>query len=94
LVDDDKRGRVMAFFTMAFMGTAPIGNLIAGFLAEHLGVQLTVAIGGGACLVSAWWFAMTLPAIRAASRPVLIECGVIAAEAVLDTADRELTSGG
>ncbi|NMC19431.1 MAG: MFS transporter [Thermogutta sp.] len=94
LVDDDKRGRVMAFFTMAFQGTAPIGNLIAGFLAEHLGVQLTVAVGGIACLVSACWFLMTLPAIRAASKPVLIERGVIAAEAVLATAERQLTSGG
>jgi MFS family permease len=94
LVDDDKRGRVMAFFTMAFMGTAPIGNLIAGLLAEHLGVQLTVAIGGGACLISASWFAMTLPAIRAAAKPILIERGIITAEAVRDTADGELTSGG
>lgn len=94
LVDDDKRGRVMAFFTMAFMGTAPIGNLIAGFVAEHLGVQLTVAIGGGACMISACWFAMTLPAIRAAARPILIERGLLVAEAVRDAADSELTGGG
>lgn len=94
LVDDDKRGRVMAFFTMAFMGTAPLGNLIAGFVAEHLGVRLTVAIGGGACVVSAGWFAMTLPAIRAAARPILVERGILAAEAVRDTTDGELTSGG
>jgi MFS family permease len=93
LVDDDKRGRVMAFFTMAFMGAAPIGNLVAGVVAEYLGVQWTVAIGGGACIVSACWFATVLPAIRAAARPILIEQGLIAAESVRAAADSELTGG-
>jgi predicted MFS family arabinose efflux permease len=89
LVDDDKRGRVMSFFTMAFMGMAPIGNLMAGLVAERLGVQRTVAIGGGACIVSACWFTMRLPAIRDAARPILIERGLLAAEAVRDIADGE-----
>jgi len=94
LVDGDKRGRVMSFYTMAFMGTAPIGNLIAGFLAERLGVQLTVAFGGGASIVSACWFVMTLPVIRAAARSILVERGLITAEGVSGIADSELTGGG
>ncbi len=93
LVDDDKRGRIMALFTMAFMGAAPIGNLIAGFVAEHLGAQRTVAVGGGACLLAAGWFALTLPAIRAATRPILIERGLLADDALPDVADSKLTGG-
>ncbi len=94
IVDDDKRGRVMAFFSMAFMGTAPVGNLIAGFAAEHMGVRLTVAIGGAACIGASVWFAMQLPSIRAAARPILVERGIIAAQAVRDTTDGELVAGG
>lgn len=93
LVDDDKRGRVMAFFSMAFMGCTPIGNLIAGVAAEHLGVRTTVGIGGTACIGAAVWFFMRLPAIRSAARPILVQRGIITATAVRDAADKELTSG-
>jgi MFS family permease len=46
LTDDDKRGRVMSFYTMAFFGMAPIGSLLCGWLAESAGVQKTLFLSG------------------------------------------------
>jgi MFS family permease len=60
-VDDDKRGRVMSFYTMAFMGMAPFGSLLAGGLAEKLGMPWTAALGGAGCLLAAAAFALRLP---------------------------------
>jgi len=54
--DDDKRGRVMSFYTMAFMGTAPFGSLLAGVLGDMLGASITIIISGIACLLIAGWF--------------------------------------
>src|SRR5207237_8819852 len=62
LVDDQMRGRVMAFYTMAFLGTAPIGSLLAGLLADRIGTAATIAIGRVACLLSAAWRAARVPA--------------------------------
>lgn len=56
MVDDDKRGRVMSFYTMAFMGMAPFGSLWAGGLAELFGTPRAVAINGTACLLAAALF--------------------------------------
>ncbi|HET6347170.1 MAG TPA: MFS transporter, partial [Myxococcota bacterium] len=50
LVEDDKRGRVMSFYTMAFMGTAPFGSLLAGSLAAHIGAPYTLLLGGVGCI--------------------------------------------
>lgn len=66
IVADEMRGRVMSFFTVAIMGTAPFGSLLAGSLARHLGVPPTIALGGGACLVGALVFAGKLPKIKKA----------------------------
>lgn len=63
LVDDSMRGRVMSFFTMAIMGTAPFGSLMAGSLARHIGVPLTIGLGGLMCLIGALAFTARLPAI-------------------------------
>lgn len=60
IVDDDKRGRVMSFFTMAFLGMAPFGSLIAGALAHRIGAPHTVLIGGAACIIAAAVFAKGL----------------------------------
>jgi MFS family permease len=64
MVPDALRGRVMAVYSMMFMGMAPIGALLGGVLAERLGAPRTVAIGGVACLLGAGWFARHLPKIR------------------------------
>jgi len=58
VVDEDKRGRVMSFYTMAFMGMGPFGSLMAGTLAAQVGVQWTVAIGGAACILGAAAFGL------------------------------------
>jgi MFS family permease len=77
IVDDDKRGRVMSFYSMAFMGMAPIGSLIAGVAATHIGAPHTLMIGGVLCIVGAGWFALHLPAIRTAVRPIYIRLGIL-----------------
>ncbi|MEI8349578.1 MAG: MFS transporter [Candidatus Omnitrophota bacterium] len=64
IVEDDKRGRVMSFYTMSFMGMAPFGSLIAGIMATHIGAPLTVTCGGLACFVGALIFAKSIPLFK------------------------------
>jgi MFS family permease len=77
LADDDKRGRVMSFFTMAFMGTAPIGSLIAGTLAQHIGAPLTLTIGGTICVIGAGVFEFHRPAMRKLVEPIYVARGIL-----------------
>jgi MFS family permease len=79
LVDDAMRGRVMAFYTMAFLGTAPIGSLLAGFMADRVGSAPTIATGGVACLLSGAWLALRLPALRTIVRPIYVQRGILQA---------------
>jgi len=55
-VADDKRGRVMSFYSMAFMGMAPFGNLLAGAVADRIGAPLTMMINGAVCAIGAIFF--------------------------------------
>ena len=64
IIDDDKRGRVMSFYTMAFMGTAPFGSFIAGALAKIIGAPNTILIGGIVCILGALIFARKLPGLK------------------------------
>jgi MFS family permease len=77
IVDDDKRGRVMSLFTMAFMGMTPFGSLFAGALASRLGAPLTVQVGGVACLFGALLFAAWLPSLREQVRPIYTRLEII-----------------
>lgn len=77
IVDDDKRGRVMSLYALAFMGMMPLGNLVAGAVASRVGAPLTVAVGGGVCLAGAALFASRLPALRAVVRPIYVSKGII-----------------
>jgi len=79
IVEDDMRGRVMSFYTMAFLGTAPLGSLLAGFAADHIGPTRTVTLGGVACALAAVVFAARLPRLRVHVRPIYIERGILAA---------------
>ena len=79
IVDERLRGRVMAFYAMAFLGTAPIGSLVAGVVASRIGVQMTILLGGLACVAGASWFALKLPKLRAMIRPIYVERGIIPA---------------
>ena len=68
LVPDDKRARVMGYYTMAFFGAAPFGSLMAGALAQHIGAPHTVMFTGTFCIIGAAWFTLQLPKIRPAMR--------------------------
>ena len=77
VVDEDKRGRVMAFYTMAFMGTMPFGSLLAGFLATKIGAPHTLLIGGVCCVGVAFIFMSKMPLIRKEIRPVYARKGIV-----------------
>ncbi len=77
IVDDEKRGRVMSFYMMAFLGTAPFGSLIAGSLSSRIGAGHTLLVGGACCLLGAAWFTRNLPTIRKAVRPIYIRLGIL-----------------
>lgn len=72
MVPDALRGRVMAVYSMMFMGMAPIGALLGGALSDRLGAPLTVAIGGFVSVIGAWWFGVQLPKIRGEARKLII----------------------
>lgn len=78
IVDDDKRGRVMAFYTIALAGSGPVGSLIGGAIAARIGVEATYVASGLMCLVAAFWFWRRLPAVRAVLRPRYVELGILA----------------
>jgi len=77
IVDEDKRGRVMSFYTMAFMGTAPFGSLLAGSVADRIGAPHTLLFGGIGCLLGAIWFATTLSNLRKDVRPIYVKIGIL-----------------
>ena len=77
VVPEDRRGRVMSYYTMAFVGMAPFGSLLAGFLAHNLGAQHTVIITGSVVVLGAIWFATRLPAIREQIRPIYQAMGIL-----------------
>jgi MFS family permease len=72
MVPDALRGRTMALYSMMFMGMAPIGALLGGALSDRLGAPWTVAIGGLASVMGAWWFSVQLPKIRVEARKLII----------------------
>jgi len=82
LVDDKLRGRVMAFYTMAFFGTAPIGSLLAGVAADRFGSKWTIALGGAACLLAGTWLATRLSELRAIVYPIYVERGIMPVPAI------------
>jgi MFS family permease len=77
IVDEDKRGRIMSFYTMAFMGMGPFGSLLAGSLASVTSAPTTVLLGGVACIGGAAAFAVFLPRVNALARPVYEQKGVL-----------------
>jgi MFS family permease len=77
ILDEDKRGRVMSFFTMAFIGVAPFGSLGAGAMAGIIGPRDTLLLGGAGCLAGAAVFARHLPQIREMVRPIYVRMGII-----------------
>lgn len=77
IVEENKRGRVMSFYTMAFFGMGPLGSLLAGFLASTRGTAATFLIFGMVSLAGSLVFAALLPGLRRAVRPIYIRVGVL-----------------
>jgi MFS family permease len=77
IVREEMRGRVMAFYTMAFMGMTPFGSLLAGALASRIGAPRTLMLGGAACIAAAAVFARVLPELRRQVRPIYVERGIL-----------------
>jgi MFS family permease len=77
IAEDDKRGRVLSFYAMAFLGVAPLGSLALGGLAEAAGAPLAVGLGGVVCLAAAGLFAWQLPRLRAHVRPIYRKIGIL-----------------
>jgi MFS family permease len=86
LVPEDKRSRVMSYYTMAFVGMAPFGSLLAGGLAHWVGAPHTVMITGAACIAGCVWFTAELPAVRRVMKPIYIEMGIMPGEAMVEEA--------
>ena len=79
ITEEHLRGRVMAFYTMAFLGTAPLGSLLAGVLADRIGESMTIVLGGVACVLGSVWFTSRLPRLRELVRPIYLQQGIIGA---------------
>ncbi|MEH2179542.1 MFS transporter [Nostoc sp.] len=77
IVEDDKRGRLMSLYTMSFLGMIPVGNLLGGFLASHIGAPNTLMIDGIACILGSIIFSRQLPALRKIMRPIYEQKGII-----------------
>jgi MFS family permease len=77
LVPEDKRARVMSYYTMAFFGAAPFGSLLAGILAHQIGAPHTVIITGVFCVAGSLWFTFELPKVRTVMRPIYQEMGLL-----------------
>jgi MFS family permease len=77
IISDTKRGRVMAFYTLAVVGVTPWGSLMAGSLAERIGAPATLASSGVICVAMSIWFAVRLPLVRNAIRPIYVELGIV-----------------
>lgn len=77
IVDDDKRGRIMSFYTMAFLGMSPFGSLLAGLLASKIGAPNTLLICGAFCVLGSLLFSRSLPRLREMVRPIYVRMGII-----------------
>ncbi|HET9046238.1 MAG TPA: MFS transporter, partial [Casimicrobiaceae bacterium] len=77
IVDDRLRGRIAGFYTLAFLGVSPLGNLAAGALADRFGAPLTFAVNGAVAMIAAVWFWRQRGAIRVALRPDYERLGIV-----------------
>jgi MFS family permease len=77
LVPDDKRGRIMSYYTMAFFGASPFGSLLAGALAHRIGAPHTVMFTGACCVAGSLWFMGERPKVRELMRPIYRDMGLL-----------------
>jgi MFS family permease len=91
VVDEDKRGRIMSLYTMAFFGMVPFGSLLGGWLASRIGA-LGVLFGGGVLTaLGGLVFWGQLPALRRSVRPIYVRLGILpeVARSLNETADMQ-----
>jgi MFS family permease len=77
IVEDRMRGRVMGFYSMAFLGMYPVGGLVAGAAASWIGAIHTLAIGGACCMLCGLWLWRELPRLRHQLRPIYVRLGIL-----------------
>jgi MFS family permease len=77
IVSEDKRGRLMSYYTMAFVGMMPFGSLLAGAMAHAMGAPLTVIVSGSVVIASAIWFTTRLKGVRREIKPIYQELGIL-----------------
>jgi MFS family permease len=77
IVEEDKRGRVMSYYMMAYMGASPFGSLLAGSVAPVIGAPGTVLLCGIGCVAGAAWFWFQLPKLRPVIRPIYERLGIL-----------------
>lgn len=77
LVPEDKRARVISYYAMAYFGSAPIGSLLAGALAQKIGAASTIIVTGTFCLLGSLWFSLQMPKVRTVMRPIYQEMGLL-----------------
>lgn len=77
IVDDDKRGRVMSFFTMAFAGMSPVGGMLYGWVAEHTSLSTSIFVSGVVCIIAAAVYEYYRPLVRAAAHNRFSKKGVV-----------------
>jgi MFS family permease len=91
MVPDRLRGRTMAVYSMMFLGMAPIGALLSGTAADHIGAPWTVAIGGMGAIAAAAIFARNLPKIRVQARELIIAQGLAGGEPAQELTARSIS---
>jgi MFS family permease len=77
VADDDKRGRIVSMYTMAYIGLTPFGSLLAGAFAQRVTAPVTIALGGVTVMVAAGLFAHQIPQFRELVRPIYRQLGII-----------------
>lgn len=91
LVPEDKRARVMGYYTMAFFATMPLGSLLEGALAHRLGPGTTFVLTGACCLIGALWFVLERPRVKADMRPVYQAMGLLPCRCVQQVSKRPIS---
>ena len=77
IAPEEKRGRVMSYYTMAFVGMAPMGSLLAGSVAAKIGAPSTLLMAGLCCIAGSVWFGLHLKDVRQEVRPIYRELGIL-----------------
>jgi MFS family permease len=77
LVSEDKRARVMSYYTTAFFSAAPLGSLLAGALAHRIGAPATVTVTGVCCLAGSLWFTLERPKLKSTMLTAYRETGIL-----------------